>query len=205
MGTNGRNALHESTHEVTKRRHFTRYGVDVSTTNPNSTWADWLRGQLDKRTWRAADLARASGTLANGRERISRERVSVWLSGREGATWDMVVAVARALDADLDEALNAAGHDDVPPAVAAALDEIRNAPPPADLRAWPTADLVTELYRRFGEDGSQPRVALTGSKRWEDLTADERDAIVAAADAADRDADQTRHQPANQADGRTPR
>ncbi len=70
-------------------------------------WAAYLRHQLAVRRWQQADLIRAAGTGPDGKPALSSSRVSQWVNGKEAASPDYAVIVARALNVPDAEALRA--------------------------------------------------------------------------------------------------
>lgn len=66
-----------------------------------SEFAEWLEGEIQKRGWRAADLAREA--------RIGRPTLSHILSGIRNAGPDVALAIARALDLPPEQVFRKAG------------------------------------------------------------------------------------------------
>jgi transcriptional regulator with XRE-family HTH domain len=64
--------------------------------------ATWMRRQLDRREWSAADLARHIG--------MSPGRISEWLAGKRQPSSASCLRLADAFDADPDYVLALAGH-----------------------------------------------------------------------------------------------
>jgi transcriptional regulator with XRE-family HTH domain len=64
--------------------------------------ASWIRRQLDRQEWSAADLARHSG--------IPPSRISEWLSGKRTPSSASCLKLADAFNADPDYVLALAGH-----------------------------------------------------------------------------------------------
>ena len=64
--------------------------------------ASWLRNQLDRLDWTAADLAR--------RVQVNKGRVSEWTSGKRRPSSQTCIRLADALGVDPDELLAVAGH-----------------------------------------------------------------------------------------------
>jgi transcriptional regulator with XRE-family HTH domain len=103
----------------------------------------WLRRQLARRDWTAADLAR--------RLDVPSARVSEWITGKRRPNPQTCIRLADAFDVDLDTVLAIAGHRSVP----VPLDD-----PKADLIALISrADLspeiiatITHLVRDFRRD-----------------------------------------------------
>jgi hypothetical protein len=88
------------------------YGLGVATTGER--WAFWLETTLEDKTWRAADLVRASGLKPNGRPVIDAPRVSGWLKG-ERPSYDLAALAGECLGVGADEALAAAGYGQAEP------------------------------------------------------------------------------------------
>jgi hypothetical protein len=72
----------------------------------NDGWRTWLRGQLDLRRWRPADLVRA------GEGRLESSQVTRWLRSDQAPSFDSVRAVCLALKVPVVEGLLAAGMVD---------------------------------------------------------------------------------------------
>ena len=64
--------------------------------------AGWIRQQLAKRDWTAADLARRTG--------VGTGRISEWMSGHRRPNPASCIVLADAFDVDLDDVLAVAGH-----------------------------------------------------------------------------------------------
>jgi transcriptional regulator with XRE-family HTH domain len=64
--------------------------------------ASWLRRQLERREWSAADLARHAG--------IPSGRISEWLSRKRNPSSASCIRLADVFDADPDDVLALAGH-----------------------------------------------------------------------------------------------
>lgn len=70
-------------------------------------WAAFVRRGLSVRRWQQADLIRAAGTGPDGKPVLSSSRVSQWTNGKEAASPDYAVIVARAFGVPDAEALQA--------------------------------------------------------------------------------------------------
>lgn len=70
-------------------------------------WAAFVRRGLSVRGWQQADLIRAAGTGPDGKPVLSSSRVSQWTNGKEAASPDYAVIVARAFGVPEAEALQA--------------------------------------------------------------------------------------------------
>lgn len=70
-------------------------------------WAAFLRHHFARLRWQQADLIRAAGTGPDGRPVLSSSRVSQWTNGKEAASPDYAVIVARAIGVPDAEALQA--------------------------------------------------------------------------------------------------
>lgn len=116
-----------------------------------TTWATWVREQLDHRRWRAADLTRASGG------RYPSGTISRWLKGDLGVSSDVAITVAELFGADPVSAVRAAGLARTAAELEARRAESAPPPPPADpylekLQAKPNLtrrqkELIANQYR----------------------------------------------------------
>lgn len=104
--------------------------------------AEWLRRQLARREWRAADLSRESG--------IATSRISDWLNRKRLPSPESCFRLAEALNVDPDDVLALAGHrvptrplppDDPRTEIWAKLNRIN--PLPDRLK---TIDLILDTY-----------------------------------------------------------
>lgn len=69
----------------------------------DTQWADWLDAALKERGWAQAELVRQS------EGHIKADRVSKWLSGKEGPSHKFAIVAANTLGKEHSEALRAAG------------------------------------------------------------------------------------------------
>lgn len=112
------------------------------------TWAEWLSTELKRRNWKQAQLVAESGGD------IKADRVSKWVNGRERPSHKFAVMTANVLGADRNEALRAAGYDDLPSDVASVPTDVRvdasTVSPEPDPRLVEVSDedLLRELLRR---------------------------------------------------------
>ena len=86
---------HERRSAVTGKRTGARVASDRDI-------ASWMRRQLDRHDWSAADLARRTG--------ISPSRISDWLRGKQTPSSASCLRLADAFNADADYVLALAGH-----------------------------------------------------------------------------------------------
>lgn len=76
-------------------------------------WAAYLKAGLARRGWTQADLIRAAGKNSDGSNVLSSSRVSQWWHGKQAASPEYAVVVARALGEPPSEALAAIGEEAV--------------------------------------------------------------------------------------------
>lgn len=88
-----------------------------------SSWAAWLNGALGRRGWKQSDLIRAAGRNADGTPVLSSSRVSQWVNGKQAASPEYAVIVARTLGEPAGDALRAIGEAAVASVAAPAAGE----------------------------------------------------------------------------------
>jgi transcriptional regulator with XRE-family HTH domain len=103
----------------------------------NGGWRTWLRGQLDQRRWRPADLVRA------GKGSLESSQVTRWLRSDQAPSFESVRAVCAALGVPVVEGLLAAGL--VSPAEVGATVVVESRP----IEDLGDRTLVDELARRL--------------------------------------------------------
>jgi hypothetical protein len=123
-------------------RHAARVQVPSSPVADTAGWRTWLRGKLDERRWRPADLIRAAA--AKG-ERLESSQVTRWLRTGQAPSFDSVRAVCAALGVPVVEGLVAAGR--ISPAEVGASVTVQSRP----IEDVGHRALLDELARRLGQ------------------------------------------------------
>jgi transcriptional regulator with XRE-family HTH domain len=88
------------------------------------TFREWLKNQLTNKGIRAAALARKSGVSPQNLSRILTDKPHPITGAPPTVTRETVVVIAKALGADLDEALHAAGYATTSPTKPQTLSEL---------------------------------------------------------------------------------